>query len=99
MRHIRLIVLGIVLVCVVVFGFLFWDDLKFNQEQISNTPLPPSPEVSDDGRLMNPELQQGAGANMNQSDSYDDMESDLDGTDVDDLDPDSSELDAEINAL
>jgi hypothetical protein len=102
MHHIKLIIFGTVLVIVVVFGFIFWDDLKFNQQQISNMPLPPSPAA---------DLQQGGSMNYNQStaesddapplnseDDLDSLESDLNNTNLE-IDSDRGQIETELQGL
>jgi hypothetical protein len=85
-------VFGMVLVVVVIFGTLFWGDLMVNQRELANTPLPPAPTMSQG----NP---QGSEPALSESDDYDSIESDLNATDVDNVDSGSGELEAEINAL
>jgi hypothetical protein len=100
MRHTKLIVFGIVLVGVLVFGLIFWDDLKFNQQELSNTPLPPSPLLED--QQMAPvggsQQSQSQQAPLSQDDDYDDLEKDLNQTDLN-IDSDSSSLEAEMSGL
>jgi hypothetical protein len=99
MRHTKLIVFGIVLVGVLVFGLIFWDDLKFNQQELSNTPLPPSPLLED--RQMAPmgnQQSEAKQAPLSKDDGYDDLEKDLNQTDLN-MDSDSSALEVEMSGL
>lgn len=87
MHHIKLIIFGTVLALVIIFGVVFWDDLKFNQQEISNMPLPPSPVF---------DLQQGGTVNHSQSSSSDaDSDVDADAADSADQDEDSMDDDQE----
>lgn len=96
--HYKLIVFGVVLVAVVVFGALFWDNFSFNQREISNTPLPPSPMVDNSGNSNVPSGQAANTAGMSDSKSYDDMEKDLGSTDLN-VDSDDAQLQSELNGL
>jgi hypothetical protein len=90
MHHVKLIVLGIVLVLAVVFGSIFWDDFKWNQQEIANTKLPPETDYMEPVRKPN---------DISSSDSYDSMEKDLDKTEVNDVDSDSAQIEASASGL
>lgn len=79
-----------------VFGSLFWTDLYLNQQEIANTPLPPSP-LAEEG-YDNP-VRQEASTEMSSQDNYDAIENDLDSTNLDDLDSGVGDIEAEINSL
>jgi uncharacterized protein YneF (UPF0154 family) len=88
MRHTKLILLGIILLVGIVFGSIFWSDLIFNQQELANTPVSPQPEQY----LIN---RQG----MSDSDRYDAMDKDLDETDVNTIDSNNRDIEAELNTL
>jgi hypothetical protein len=102
MHHVKLIVLGVVLAGVIIFGFIFWDDFKFNQEELSNTPLPPSPLVEDSGSAMVPpqgQQESGTGTqDLNSGDDYDSLEKDLVNTDLE-IDSELTEIESEMSGL
>jgi hypothetical protein len=91
--HHKLIVFGIVLVVVVVFGSIFWNDLVSNQREISNLQTSPETDANQD-ILPNP-----AHEGMSESDDYDSMEKDMNQTDVNGVDAGSAELQAESSTL
>jgi hypothetical protein len=99
MHHTKLIVFGIVLAVVVIFGFIFWDDFKFNQQELSNTPLPPSPLV-DDSSQVNTQQQTGADSQptLSNDDDYDDLEKDLNQTNLE-INSDNAQLESEMSGL
>lgn len=100
MHHTKLIVFGIVLAVVIIFGFIFWDDFKFNQQELSNTPLPPSP-LLDEKKSVPAGNQQSSGADdkpLSGDDDYDDLERDLMQTDLN-LDSDNAQLESEMSGL
>jgi cytoskeletal protein RodZ len=98
MHHTKLIVFGIVLAVVIIFGFIFWDDFKFNQQELSNTPLPPSP-VLDEKKSVPASNQQSADQEaLSGGDDYDDLEKDLNETNLN-LDSDNAELESEMSGL
>lgn len=99
MHHVKLMVFGVVLVGVVIFGFAFWDDLKFNQQEIANTPLPPDP-ILDQSIFVNTAESQLMDSNppVDSSDDYDSLEKDLNGTDTN-IDSDNAELEAELQGI
>ncbi|MBX4187858.1 MAG: hypothetical protein KW793_01845 [Candidatus Doudnabacteria bacterium] len=92
MRQTKIIIFGIILIGVVVFGTIFWMDLYWNQQEIANTPLPPSPIFDETQRNQ-------ATADMSSKDDYDSIEKDLDNTEVENIDSGSSEIEAEASAL
>lgn len=103
MQHTKLIVFGIIMAVVIIFGFIFWDDLKFNQQELSNTPLPPSPLVED--RLQSPAASQQQSQSeadqqpaLSENDDYDDLEKDLNQTTLE-IDSDSAEMESELSDL
>lgn len=101
MHHTKLIVFSIVLVVVIIFGFIFWDDLKFNQQELSNTPLPPSPLVEDNRQVVPPASQQQSNdnqASLSSDDDFDDLEKDLSQTNLE-IDSDSAQLESEMSGL
>jgi cytoskeletal protein RodZ len=102
MHHIKLIVFAIVLAVVIIFGFIFWDDLKFNQQEIANTPLPPSPLVDDNSSRPQGNAQQQSESDqqpaLSEDDGYDDLEKDLNQTELE-IDSDSAELESEMSGL
>jgi hypothetical protein len=92
-----------VLVVVVIFAFIFWGDLIFNQNEIANTPLPPDPILETSGQMhptgqSQPDNTAEATANLSSDDDYDDLEKDLTQTDVN-VDSDSAQLESEMSGL
>jgi hypothetical protein len=81
--HHKLIVFGIVLAVVIIFGTLFWTDLAINQEELANTPL--GDETQSQPKVQSP-------------DSYEDMEKDLNETDLE-VDSDSAQMESELQGL
>jgi hypothetical protein len=100
MRHTKLIVLGIVLVAAVVFGSIFWSDFTSFQKELAETPVQVNPSTGDDSRFMDAAaVQQAAVKDMSTRDSYDAMDKDLDNTEVENVDSDSTQLQAEVSAF
>lgn len=103
MNHTKLIVFGVVLVAVVVFAFAFWDDFSWNRDEIANTPLPPSTE-----QQQNPAINQEKNAKLesqaekqpalSQGDSYDDLNKDLEETDLN-VTSDDAQMSSEMSGL
>lgn len=85
--HHKLIVFGLILVAVVVFGTLFWENFSATQQEIANTPMGMTPYQSSNT------------SGMSSSDDLDSIEADLNTTDVNGIDSDNSSLQAELNSL
>lgn len=98
--HYKLIILGVALIGFVIFGFIFWDDLKFNQQEISNMALPPDPilEINNDRASSTMPDQDPNSAPLNSNNDLDSIDSDLDSTNLE-IDSDSSQMESDANAL
>lgn len=88
MRKYKFIVFGAVLVLVVVFASIFWGDLIFNQQELANIPMGDyTPEDA------------SPAVNRAYYDDYDSIEKDLNDIDVEGVDSDSAEIEAELSGL
>jgi hypothetical protein len=93
--HYKLMIVGVVVIAAVIFGSIFWGDLVFNQQEISNLT-----EDQTQDHLPNPAPQETqATSNMSSNDSYSTIEADLSATDVESVDSDNAELESELSAL
>jgi hypothetical protein len=88
--HHKLIVLGIVLVVAVAFGFLFWGDFLLNQQEIANTPM----STGEDTMVKMP----SSSDSLSSSDSYDSLEKELNSTNLE-IDSDNASLESEASGL
>ncbi len=98
MHHHKLILFGVVLVGVVIFGFLFWDDLKFNQQELANTPVNVTTESDLSMPASDDSVQAEPTASMSSSDDYAAIEKDLAETSLQ-IDADLAELESELEGL
>jgi hypothetical protein len=88
-------------VVIVVFASVFWSDLAFNRQEISEMPLDPQTDANQDippnPKKMAPDSSQTQPA-MGESDDVDSLDKDLNDTDLN-VDSNDSELEAELNAM
>jgi hypothetical protein len=99
----RIIIAGVILVIATVFGVIFWSQFHDSQQNLSGANMPmgqnnydPKTTTGNSTAGTNP---QSAGKPMPDNDNIESISSDLGQINVNSLDSDSSDLNAQINGF
>lgn len=95
MHHTKLIIFGLVCAAVVIFGFAFWGDFFYSAQDLSNNPKVTQDLITEQPKseIILPPRE------MSNSDAIADIEADLSATDVDNLDAELNNIEAESAGL
>ena len=95
----KLITAGVILVFAIVFGFIFWNQFTANQQHLAGTDSSQSAVNSSSNSATNSTASQSSQVQIPANDNLTTISTDLNASDINSIDSDSSQMNTQIQGF